>query len=124
MITVSCCFAHSFKIMRVLQPIIPFLVPLQSVQVFCSSRCGEINVLYICCLDSRVPEACELWVLAEDGVCEVHPYARVELLPDFREDTFHTHFFNAQQFQIPFLCSRSVNMSVEFLDVVRITQQV
>ena len=49
---------------------------------------------------------------------------RVRLLDDFREDTFHTHFFNAQQIQIPLLCRISVNMSVKFLDAYRVTQQV
>ena len=66
----------------------------------------------------------ELWALVEDGVREVHPSARVRLLGDFREDNFHTHFFNAQRFQIPFLGHRSVNMSAEFLDTARATQQV
>ena len=77
MITVSCRFAHIFKIMRVPQPIIPFRVPPQPVQDLISGRGGEINVPYIHCIDGRVPEACELWALAEDGVREVHPYARV-----------------------------------------------
>ena len=69
-------------------------------------------------------EVYKLWAIAEDGVHEVHLYARVELLSNFMEDTFHTHFFNARQLQIPFLGCISVNMSVEFLDVSRTTQQV
>ena len=83
-----------------------------------------MDVPYIRCLDGWVPKAYELWALDEDGVCEVHPYARVELLSDFTEDTFHTHFFNAQQFQIPLLGRRAVNESFEFLDVARTTQHV
>ena len=71
-----------------------------------------------------MPNAYELWALAEDGVCEVHPYNQVRLLSKFREDTFHTLFFNAERFQIPFLSRRAVNESVEFLDVVCTTQQV
>ena len=50
--------------------------------------------------------------------------ARVKLLDAFREDTFHTHFCNAQRLQITFLGRRSINMSVEFIDVVRTTQHV
>ena len=107
--------------MHITQPVIPFHVPLQPVQYFCSGRGGQINVPYIRCLDGRVTEANELWDLSEDGVREFHLYARVELLDDFREDNFHTHFFNARQFQIPFLGRRSVNMSVDFLDVARTT---
>ena len=66
----------------------------------------------------------ELWALAEDGVCEVHLYARVRLLSEFREDTFQTFFFNARRSQIPLLGRRALNDSVELLDVVRITQHV
>ena len=71
-----------------------------------------------------MPKAFEVWALAEDGVCKVHPYARVKLRSEFREDTFQTFFFNARQFQIPFLGRRSLNASVEFLVVVRVTQNV
>ena len=124
MLAVSCRFAHSFKIIRLPHPIIPFRVPSQPVQVLCSGRGGEIDVPYILCLDGRVPEAFELWALAEDGVREVHPSTRVKLLGDFREDSFHTHLFNARRFQIHFLGCKSVNMSVEFLDVACATQQV
>ena len=117
-------FAHSFKIMRVPHPIILFCAPLQPFQVICSGRGGEIDVPYIRCLVGWVPKAYELWDLAKDGFCEVHPYARVELLSDFREDTFHTHFFNARQLQIPFLDCRAVNKSVKFLDAAHTTQHV
>ena len=71
-----------------------------------------------------MPEAYELWALTEDGVREVHLYSGFILLSDFREDTFHTHFFNARRFQIPFLVCRAVNKSVGFLNVVRTTQHV
>ena len=110
--------------MRIPKPIILFRAPLQPVQVLCSGRGGKIDVPYIRCLDGRVPEAYELWDIAEDEFCEVHPYNRVRLLYEFREDTFHTHFFNLQRFQIPFLCRRAVNDSVKFLDVVYTTQHV
>ena len=110
-ITVSCCFAHSFKIICVPKPIIPFRSPPQPVQFLCSGRGGEIDVPYIRSIDGRVPKTYELWPLAEDGVCEVHPYARVRLLSEFREDTFPTHFFNARWFQIPFLGCRVVKLT-------------
>ena len=110
--------------MRIPQPAIPFVVPPNPVQALCSGRGGEIDVPYICCLGGRVPEAFELWAFDEDVVREVHPYARVKLLDDFREDTFYSHFFNARRIQIPFLGRRSVNMSVEFLDAPRATQKV
>ena len=71
-----------------------------------------------------MPEAYELWALDEGVVHEVHLYARVRILSDFREDTFHTHFFNLRRFQIPTLGRRAVNKGVEFLDVVRTTQHV
>ena len=71
-----------------------------------------------------MPEAYELWALAEEGFREVHPYARFRLFSEFREDTFHTHLFNLRRFHIPLLGRISVNESVEFLDVVRTTQHV
>ena len=95
MITVSRRFAHSFKIMRVPQSVIPLRVIPQSFQVLRSGRGSKIDVPYICCLGGRVPEAYELWTLAEDGVREVHRSDRVSLLDDFREDTFYALFFNA-----------------------------
>ena len=88
MITVSCSFAHSFKIMLIPQPITPFCAPPQPVTVLRSGSGDEIEVLYIYYLDGRVPERYELWAIVEDGVHEVHPYARVRLLSEFREDTF------------------------------------
>ena len=122
MITVSCLFAHSFKIMRIPQPIIPVRAPPQPVTVIWSGSTVALEVLHIRCLNGRVPKTFEVWALAEDGVREVHPYARVKLLSDFRKYNFHTHFFNAQQFQIPFLGFRALNDIVEFIDVVRTTQ--
>ena len=124
MITVSCRFAHSFKIMRIPQNVIPFRVLPQPVQALLSGRGGKIDVPYICCLDGRVPEAYELWDFAQDGFREFHPSARVRILYDLREDTFHTHFFNARRFQIPFMGSRSTKTSDEFLDAGCATQQV
>ena len=39
-------------------------------------------------------------------------------------DTFQSFFFNAQKFQIPFLGRRALNASVEFIDVIRVTQHI
>ena len=124
MITVNCSFAHSFKIMHIPQPIIPFSSPLQPVTVLCSGSGDKIEVPYIRCLNGRVPKCYELWALAEDGVSKVHPYSRVRLLSEFKEDTFHNHFFNLRQFQIPLLVRRAVNDSAKFLDVFRTNQHV
>ena len=124
MITASWRFAHSFKIMCMPQTIIPVRSPPQPVTVLPSGSADALNVPYIQCLNGRVLEAFEFWALAEEGVCEVHPYARVKLMSEFRTDTFHTHFFNARQLQIPFLGCGDLNMSVEFLDVVRVFQNV
>ena len=124
MITVSCRFAHSFKIMRVPQPIIPLCAPWQPIQVLLFDRGDKIDVPYIRCLGDWVPEAYELWALDEDGVRGFHPYASVTLLSEFREDTFHTHFFKSQRFQIPLLGCRAVKKSVEFIVVVRTTQHI
>ena len=124
MITVICLFAHSFEIIHIPQPIIPVRAPPQPVTVLWSGSADVIKVLYICCLNGWVPEAFELWALADDGVREVHPYARIKLRFDFREDTFQTFFFNARRFHIPFLGCRALNDSVEFLDVVCTTQHI
>ena len=110
--------------MRIPQPAISFVVPPHPVQALRSGRGGKIDVPYIRCLDGWVPEDFVLWALAEDRVCDVHSSARVKLLDYFREDNFHTHFFNARQFHISFLGRRSVNTSVEFLDAACATQQV
>ena len=81
--------------MSIPQPIIPVRAPPQPVTVLRSGSADVIEVTYILCLHGRVPEAFELCALAEDGVREVHPYARVKLLSEFREDTFQTFFFSA-----------------------------
>ena len=107
--------------MRIPQTITPFRAPPQPVTVLCSGSGDKVEVPYIRCLNGPVPDCFELWALAEDGVCEVHPYDSVRLLSEFREDNFHTHFFNLRRFQISFLGRRAVKNSVEFIDVVRTT---
>ena len=68
--------------MCILQPIIPFRAPPQLVTVLHSGIADVIEVPYIRCLNGRVPKAFELWVLADDGVREVHPYARFKLFSE------------------------------------------
>ena len=53
-------------------------------------------------------------------VREVHPFARVGLLDDFREDTFQTFFFNSRRFRIPFIGRRLLNASVEFIRLAHV----
>ena len=72
MITVICCFAHSFKSMRLPQPMIPVRAPPQPVTVLLSGNADVLEVPYIRYLNGWVPEAFELWALADNGVREVH----------------------------------------------------
>ena len=67
MITVSCRFAHGFKIMCIPQPIIPVRAPPQLVTVIWHGSVDASKVPYIRCLNGQVPEAFEVWALAEDG---------------------------------------------------------
>ena len=94
MITVGCRFAHSFKIMRIPQPIVSLCDPPQPVTVLRSGSADVLKVPYICCLNRLVPECFEVLALVDGGVRYVHLYAKVRLLSGFREDTFLTHFFN------------------------------
>ena len=105
------------------QPATPFVIPPRPVKALRFGRGGEIDVPYIRCLDGWVPESFELWAFAEDEIREIHTSARIKLIDDFVGDNFNTHFFNVRTFQIPFLGRRSVNMSVEFFDAARATQQ-
>ena len=73
----------------------------------------------MCCIDGRELKDFELWALTEDGIREVHLFARVQTSYDFTEDTFYSHFFNARQIQIPFLGHRAVNGSVLWIDFPR-----
>ena len=72
-------------------------------------------VSYIVCLNGRVPETYEVWRLNRDGVCEVHPTARVKLFTLFDENSFRSTFNDSQGFRVPFIGRQSVNGSVEFL---------
>ena len=92
MITVCCPFARSFKIMRISQTGIPEVVLLRPIQALCSVRGGEIEVGYIHCIEGQETEVFELWAFAEDGIREIHPYARVQISDDFVGETFTPTF--------------------------------
>ena len=97
MITVICRFAHSFKIMRISQTGWTDVILPHTAQALHYGRGDKIDTVYICCIDGREPKAFELWALAEDGIRELHPFARVQIRDNFIEDTFYTIFFNAWQ---------------------------
>ena len=109
--------------MRIPQPGIPEVVPPHPVQDLCSGRGGEIDVMYIRCIEGREPEVFELWAFAEDGIRKIHLYARVQISDDFVGETFYSHFLNAREIRIPFLVRRAVNGSVQWLDVPRAAAQ-
>ena len=96
MITISCRFAHSFKIMRIPQPGWADVILPRTAQAIRSGRGEKIDIACIRYIDGRVPKDFELWAFAEDEFCEVHPFSRVQLRDDFTEDTFYTKFFNAR----------------------------
>ena len=79
------------------------------------------TISYIVCLHRRVPERYEVWLLNQDGVCEVHPTAQVKLFTLFAENTFRRAFKDIRGFCVPFLGIQSVNGSVEFLHYSDVT---
>ena len=121
MFAVSYLFAYSFNIMRMSHPIVPVRAPPDPVRVIYSGSDDTTEqVPYIVYLNGRVPEMYELLDLNAHGVREVHPFARVQLFDNFREDNFNTFFFNYQRCRIPFVGWRSLNNSVEFLRFVHV----
>ena len=119
MITVCCRFSHSFKTMARHEPVSVQVFPLCTVQRLRSGRGGKVGDWFIRCIEGQEPEIYELRNFAEDGTREVHLFAWVQISDDFTRETFHTHYFNAKAFQIPFLGRRSINGSVQWLDVPR-----
>ena len=80
------------------RPNVPLCWPPDPVLVhYSGSDASVAPVTYIVCLHVRVPEIYELWSLNKQGVCEIHPFAQILLLDDFREDTFQTTFFNSRR---------------------------
>ena len=119
MVTVCCLFTHSFKIICIPQPVLFEVVHPLTVQRLSFGRAGEVDVWFTRCIEVWEPDIYELWALAGDRMREVHSYARVQISNDFIGETFHTHFFNAREVQIPFLGRRSVNRSFQWIDVPR-----
>ena len=116
MITVCCRFTHSFKIMP-RHKLVCFEAPHSTVQILISGRGGEVDPWFTRCIEGHKTDIYELWTLSDDVICEVHPYARVQISNNIIGETFHTHFFNAKAVRIPFLGHISVNGSVQWLDV-------
>ena len=65
------------------QPVCFEVVPPRTVQCLRSGRGGEENVWYTHCIEGQETDICELWNFADDGIFEVHPYARVQISDNF-----------------------------------------
>ena len=117
MITVHFILAHSFNTMARREPVAvqAFLPP--TVQALCSFRVGKDGVWFTHCVDGLEPEIHELWNFAEDGTRKVHPFARIKISDNFSGETFHTDFVSTKELRVPLLGQRSVNGSVEWIDV-------
>ena len=102
--------------------IVPLCGPPDPILFHYSGNNDYINqVTYIVFLHGRVPKGYELWSLNAQGVREIHPFARILLLDDFREDTFQTTFFNSQRCSISFIGRISLNGSVDFIKFADVT---
>ena len=78
--------------MRIPQTVCFEVVPPRTVQRLSSGRGGEGDVWFNRCIKGQEPRIYELWTFADDGICKVHPYARVQISDDFIGETFHTTF--------------------------------
>ena len=92
MITVHCFFAHSFQTMARGEPVAVQVLTLRTVQRLHSGRGDKGNVWCIHCIEEWKPKIYELCTFDEEGICEVHPFPRVQISDDFTKETFHTHF--------------------------------
>ena len=106
--------------MRIPKPGIPEVFPPRPVQILFSGIGVKVDVMYTRCIEGWETKFFELLDFAKDGICEVHPFAWVQISNNFVGETFYTQFFNAREIRIPFLGRRSVNRSVQWLDVPRI----
>ena len=88
---------------------------------YAGSDASITTVTYIVCLHGRVPERYDLWSMNAQGVREVHPFARVSLFDDFREDTIRTTFYNSRRCRIPFIGRRSLTVSFQFIRFADVT---
>ena len=85
------------------------------------SGAAASSLAYIVCLHVCVPEKYELWSMNAQGVCEVHPFARVRLFDDLTEDTFRTTFYNSRRHRIPFIGRISLNGIFQFIRFADVT---
>ena len=119
MVTVLFRLARSFKIMARRELVAVQVAPPCTVQVLRSSRGGEEGVWFTRCVEGREPEIYELYTFAKDGTRKVHPFAQIQISDDFTRETFHTNFVNAKARQVALLGRRSVNVSVQWINVPR-----
>ena len=61
-------------------------------QALLSGRGKKIEIAYIYCINGREPEAFELWAFAEDGIRDVHLFARVQISDDTPRTIFTPTF--------------------------------
>ena len=101
------------------KPVVFEVFPPRTVQRLSSGRGGEGNVWYTRCIEGWEPKIYELWTFAEGVSGEAYMFAQVQISNDFSGETFHTHFSNEKSVRIPFLGRRSVNGSVQWLDIPR-----
>ena len=87
---------------------------------YTSSDAGVVRC--IVCINGWVPEKYKLWRLNGAGVREVHPTARIKLLDVFAEDTFQSIVYISQTCRVIFIGCRSVNGSVEFIQISNIIE--
>ena len=73
------------------------------------------SVSYIVCINGRVPERYEVWCLNGHGVREVHLTVRVKLFDLFDENTFRSTFYDSRRCRVPFIGSKGLNDSFEFI---------
>ena len=69
------------------------------------------------CVDGQETKIYELWNFAKDGTHKFHPFARIKISDDFTRETFHTNFVSVKGRRVALLGQRSVNESVEWIDV-------
>ena len=99
MITVCCRFSRSFKTMARREPVVFEVLSPRTVQRLSSGIGGEGDVWFTRCIKGQEPNIYELWTFSEDGICEVHPFFRVQISDDFTRETFRAHFSMQEKFE-------------------------
>ena len=82
---------------------------------YAGSNAAAHSVIYIVCINGRVPERYEVWRLNRHGVREDHLTAQVKLFTLFDENTFQSTFYDSRRCRVPFIGRKSLNGSVEFI---------